>query len=412
MSGSGHPSRRHVLLGSASAAMTAVFARRASAQAETIRIGVLCDLNGPYSTMSGLGSIQAAKFAAEDFTRLNPDVSVEVVAADFQLKPDVGLGILRDWFDTGGVDCVIDFPMSALALGATHLVKDRNRVALFTATATDELTGAACGPNHIHWTYDTYALATLVGRAVIEEDGDTWFVIAADYAMGHAMQRRITAVVMANGGKVVGSVAHPFPSTGDFASYLLQAQASGAKVICFANAGDDLVNCLKQALEFGIRGRIMAAPLAATPQVHAAGLPAAQGLRFATAFYWDRNDASRAFARRMNPFLKGFKPAQAHAGAYAATLHYLKAVADLGVARAKSDGRATVARMKAIPTEDPYFGKGYVRQDGRTIHDMLLLHVKSPAASLYPWDYADVARVVPGELVFRPLDAGGCRMAT
>lgn len=401
--------RRRLLAGAAGALLAAPFIARARA-AQPIRVGVLADLNGPYATLSGMGAVTAARLAAEDFARIHPQIAVEVVAADFALKPDIGLSIVRNWYDNGGVDCVIDIPMSALALGVSTLVREKNKVALFTGTATDDLTGAYCGPNHLHWTYDSHAMATTVSHGLLRQKLDTWFFIAADYAMGASVVRAASRIITENGGKVLGTVRHPFPSTGDLSSYLLQAQGSGAKVICMANAGDDLVAAIKQASEFGIarNGTVLTAMLMDVPTVHSIGLKDAQGIYYSNAFYWDRDEGTRAFAKRLLPATKGIQPAQNIAGAYSATLHYLKAVAALGVDRAKADGAAAIARMKDMPVEDPLFGRCAIRADGRLLNPLYLLQVKKPEESRYPWDYARITETVAGEQAYRPATEKAC----
>lgn len=381
--------------------------------AEPLRVGVLADMNGPYSNLSGISTVTAARLAAEDFKKANPNVPVEVVFADFQLKPDIGLGVARNWFDTGGVDAIVDIPMSALALGLTTLVREKNKAGLFSGTATEDLTGKFCGPNHVHWTYDSYAMASTVANAIMRRKLDTWYFIGADYAMGHSVVRDASKIITAGGGKVLGQVFHPFPGPGDFSSLLLQAQSSGAKVICFANAGDDLVNCIKQAKEFGItrNGAILTAMLMDVPQVHSMGLEDAQGIFFSNAFYWDRDDATRAFTNRLLPSVKGIHPSQNVAGAYSVTLHYLKAAAAVGAETAKKDGSAVVAQMKKMPVDDPLYGPATIAPNGRLMNKMYLLHVKKPSESKYPWDYATIAEVVPPEKAFRPLSEGACKPA-
>ena len=405
---------RRTILATGAATLSAPFVGRLSRAATApIRIGVLGDMAGPYSTFSGINSISATKLALEDFAKLHPDIPVEMTSADFQLKPDIGLSIVRNWFDTGGVDCVVDIPLSALALGLSERCKESNKVALFTGTATEDLTGKFCGPNHVHWTYDSYCMATTVGRALIAKKLDKWFFIAADYAMGATVVRDATAVVTQAGGTVVGAVRHPFPSSGDFSSYLLQAQSSGANVLCFANAGDDLANSVKQAKEFGLggaNGPVLTAMLMDVPTVRAIGLEQGQGLFYSNTFYWDMNDGTRAFTKRLLALNNGIHPSQNVAGAYSATLHYLKAVAALGLEKAKADGRAVVAQMKAFPYDDPLFGKGIVRADGRMMNPTYLFEVKRPDQSKGEWDVSTIAGTVPPEQCIRPLAEGSCAM--
>ena len=305
--------------------------------------------------------------------------------------------------------------MSALALGMTTLARDRNKVIMFTSTATDDLTGKYCGPNHVHWTHDTYALGATVARAALAKHLDTWFFILPDYAMGKSQVTSMTHVIERGGGKVVGSVAHPFPGTTDFSSYLLQAKSSGAKVICLANSGDDAVNCVKQAAEFGLIGRgdtgqTLTMGLFDTPLVYAIGLEIGQGLTYSAPAYWDMNDASRELAKRLAPSLNGGPMAGNHVGDYTGTYHYLKAVAAVGIARAKADGRAVVEQLKSAPIDDPILGRCVVRPDGRNVHDMLLMRIKAPSASAGGFDLAAIATVVPGDQAFRPMAEGKCSM--
>lgn len=406
--------RRRLLRAAAATAVFAPSVRRGHA-AEPIRIGSLSDLNSTYATLSGSGAAAAVRLAAADFGKEHPDIPVEVLVSDFQLKPDIGLGIARGWFDTQGVDCIVDVPMSALGLSLAGLVKDRNKVAMFTSTATDDLTGRYCGPNHIHWTHDTYALGVTVARAALEKGLDSWFFILPDYAMGKSQVSSMTQVIEKSGGKVLGSVAHPFPGTSDFSSFLLQAKSSGAKVVCLANSGEDAVNCVKQAAEFGMIGKnaksqVLTMGLFDTPLVQAIGLEIGQGLTYSAAAYWDRNDASRALARRLAPALNGGPMAQNHAGDYTGAYYYLKAVAAVGLARAKADGRAVVEQLKSAPFEDPILGHCAVRSDGRMVHDMLLMQIKAPGESKGGFDLASVAAVVPGEQAFRPMADGKCQL--
>ena len=381
--------------------------------AEGLRVGSLSDLNSVYATLSGPGAVAAVKLAAEDFMKEHPDIPVEVLASDFQLKADVGLATARAWLDTQGVDCIVDVPLSAMALGMTSLVKERNKVVMFTSTATDELTGKYCGPNHVHWTHDTYALGVSVARAWLEKGMDTWFFILADYAMGKSQVASMTQVIEASGGKVVGQAAHPFPGTTDFSSFLLQAKSSGAKIICLANSGSDAVNCVKQAGEFGMIGKpggqAFTMTLFDTPLVFATGLEVCQGLTYSTPAYWDRNDASRALAKRLAPALNNNPMAGNHVGDYTGTLRYLKAAA-VGVAKAKADGRAVVEQMKAVAYDDPILGRCVVRADGRCVHEMLLMKIKKPAESKGPFDLATIEAVVPADRAFRPMAGGGCAM--
>ncbi|GHE65495.1 ABC transporter permease [Camelimonas fluminis] len=404
-------SRRTFTMGAAMSLAAPAIVRAAGDK--PLRIGVLADMNGPYSNLSGVSAVTAVRLAVEDFHKEKPDIPVEVVQADFQLKPDIGLAVARNWFDAGDVHAIADIPMSALALGITELARDRNRVGLFTGTATEDLTGKFCGPNHVHWTYDSYGMASTVANAIMDKKLDTWFFIAADYAMGASVVRDASQIIEKRGGKVLGVVRHPFPGSGDFSSYLLQAQQSGAKVICFANAGDDLVNCIKQANEFNITGNgaILTAMLMDAPQVHSMGLKDAQGIYYANGFYWDRDDATRAFTQRLLPFVKDLRPAQNIAGAYSASLHYLRAAAAVGPEVARKNGAAVVAKMKELPVADPLFGPARIAPNGRLMNRMYLCHVRKPAESKGPWDYVTIAGVVPPEQAFRPLSEGACKQA-
>jgi branched-chain amino acid transport system substrate-binding protein len=375
-----------------------------------IRIGVMTDMAGLYSDITGPGSVVAARMAVEDSGLAAKGIKVEVLGADHQNKPDVGSNIVRRWIDIDKVDVIVDVPTSSIALAVSQIVKDKNKVFLVSGAAASDLTGKACSPNTVHWTYDTWALANGTGKAIVQTGGKTWFFLTADYAFGHALERDTAAVVEANGGKVLGTVRHPFPGT-DFSSFLLQAQASRAQVIAFANAGGDTINSIKQAAEFGVvkGGQSLAGLLVFVNDVHALGLPTAQGLIFTESFYWDRNDASRAFARQFAPQSKGNMPSMVQAGVYGAVSHYLKAVAAL---QNDTDGRDIVAKMKDMPTDDPLFGKGSIRADGRKLHDMYLLEVKKPAESKGAWDYMKVRATIPAGEAFRPLKDGGCPLVS
>ncbi|WP_424810994.1 ABC transporter substrate-binding protein [Roseococcus sp. YIM B11640] len=380
------------------------------AQSATIRIGVLSDMAGPYAGNTGPGSLAGTRLAAEDFMKAHPDIRVEVLSADAQNKVDVGSQIARSWIDTQGVDAVLDVPMSALALNLIDIMKEKNKVALFTGPASSDLSGRNCSPNHVHWVYDSWSLAHALGTATVQVGGDTWFFLTADYAFGHSLERDTSAFVTAAGGRIVGSVRHPFPGTADFSSFLVQAQASRAKVLGLANAGADAVNSIKQAAEFGLtrRGMRIAAMLTQINDVHALGLESAQGLLVTESFYWDMNDGTRAFAERFARERGGQRPGMIHAGGYSATMHYLKSIASLGAAQGKADGAAVVRRMKEMPTDDPLFGRGTVRADGRKIHSMHLFQVKAPSESRGAWDYFKLLQSVPPEQSFRPMAEGGC----
>jgi branched-chain amino acid transport system substrate-binding protein len=382
-----------------------------SAQAQysdgTIKIGVMNDQSGLYADLSGPGSVWAARKAVEDFCKSTKCFDkIEVVFADHQNKPDVGSNIARQWFDVDKVDVIVDVPTSSVALAVNNIAKEKNKVMLNSGAASSDLTGKACTPNTIHWTYDTWALANGTGNAIVKTGGDTWFFITADYAFGHALERDTEAVVIKNGGKVVGKVRHPFPGQ-DFSSFLLQAQASKAKIIGLANAGGDTTNAIKQAAEFGIvaGGQNLAGLLVFITDVNALGLKTAQGLIFTEAWYWDANDTNRAFAKEFGAANKGNMPTMVQAGVYSAVTHYLKAVHEL---KSDADGAAVVAKMKSLPTEDKLFGKGTIREDGRKIHDMYLFEVKKPEESKGPWDYYKLRATIPAADAFRPLDQGDC----
>ena len=401
--------RRGLLAAGAAYGGFAGFTRRARAQAaNTVKIGVLTDLSGTYRDLNGPVAVACARLGAQDFAARG--FNVEVVAADHQNKPDVAVNIARQWYDREGVDMLLNLAASSVALAVADLTREKNKVAIATSTATSDMTGKACTPNTIHWVYDTYCLAKSTGAASVRAGGDTWFFVTADYAFGHALERDTAEFVKGAGGKILGSVRTPFPGTTDFSSFLLQAQASKAKVIGLANAGTDTVNCVKQAAEFGMakRGIKLASMLMFISDVHALGLATAQGLTCTETFYWDLNDRTRAFTKRVQAVAGQVAPGMAQAGDYSATLHYLKAVADLGPAAAKADGAAAVARMKALPTDDDAFGKGLVRADGRKIHPSYLFEVKAPEESKGPFDYYKLLQTTPAEEAFRPLAEGGC----
>ncbi|HYI82905.1 MAG TPA: ABC transporter substrate-binding protein [Acetobacteraceae bacterium] len=385
--------------------------RSARAQGNTIKIGVLTDMSGLYRDIAGPGSVACTRQAVQDFGN-QAGLSVEVIAADHQNKPDVGSNIARQWFDRDGVDVIVDVPTSSVALAVNGVVKEKNKVFLNSTAATADLTGAACTPNTVHWTYDTWMLARSTGGALVKAGGDTWFFITADYAFGHALERDTSNFIRAAGGKVNGQVRTPFPGTADFSSYLVQAQASRPKVIGLANAGGDTINCVKQAAEFGItrRGTKLASLLMFISDVHGMGLQTAQGLVCTETFYWDLNDRTRALTGRVRGQMGGAAPAMSQAGCYGATLHYLKAVADMGVAAAKASGADAVARMKAMPTDDDAFGKGSIRPDGRKIHPAYLFEVKKPEESKGPWDYYKLLQTTSPEEAFRPVAEGGCAL--
>jgi branched-chain amino acid transport system substrate-binding protein len=372
-----------------------------------IKIGVMNDQSASYADLAGPGSVVAARMAVEDFGAAKKGMKVEILVGDHQNKPDVGSSIARQWYDVDKVDVIVDVPTSSVVLAVNQVTREKNKALLVSTGATSDLTGKACSPNAIHWTYDTWALANGTGSAIAKTGGDSWFFLTADYAFGLALERDTEAVVVKNGGKVVGRVRHPFP-TADFSSFLLQAQASKAKIIGLANAGADTTNAIKQGAEFGIgRGaQQFAGLLVFLTDVHALGLEKAQGLLLTEAFYWDLNDQTRAWSKRFAAGHRGAMPTMAQAGVYSAVLHYLKAVEAL-----KSDeGPKVIAKMKELPTDDPVFGKGKVREDGRKIHPMYLFEVKKPGESKGAWDYYKVRATIPADQAFRPMDQGGCEL--
>lgn len=383
-----------------------------AADLPTFRVGVLNDQSGLYADIAGPGSVEAAKMAVEDFQPEKHGFKVEVVAADHQNKPDIGALIARKWFDVENVDAIADVPTSSVALAVSQLAKDKDKTFLIASAGSSDLTGKACTPNNVHWTYDTWALANGTARAVIASGGKSWFFLTADYAFGQALERDASEIVKANGGAVVGRVLAPF-QTPDFSSFLLQAQQSKAAIIALANSGGDTVNSLKQAQEFGIAagGQKMAGLLVFLSDVHAMGLPIAKNLLLTEAFYWDLNDKTREWSKRFAPRNAGKYPTMNQAGTYASILHWMKAIAAMDKAKAKS-GVAVVAAMKQMPTDDPLFGKGGIRADGRTIHDMYLFQVKTPEESKKPYDYYKLISTVPGDKAFRPMESGGCPLVS
>jgi branched-chain amino acid transport system substrate-binding protein len=395
-----------IALAAAAAALTLAQSARADFSDKVIKIGVLNDQSGLYADITGQGSVVAAKLAAEEMGGKIGNTPIEVVFADHQNKPDVGSNIARQWYDVDHVDVIVDVPTSSVALAISQITRDKNKVFLGSGPGSSDLTGKACSPNTIHWTYDTYALAHTIGSAEVKAGGDTWFFLAADYAFGAALERDTSAVVTASGGKVLGSVKHPLNTT-DFSSFLLQAQSSKAKVIGLANAGGDTINAIKAASEFGIvkGGQKLAGLLVFISDIHALGLQAAQGLLLSESFYWDRDDKTRAWSKKYGERMGGKMPTMAQAGVYSSVLHYLKA---LKVLKSDADGKAVVEQMKKMPTDDPIFGKGRIREDGRKLHSMYLYEVKTPAESKKPWDYYKLVREVSADDAFRPLDKGDC----
>jgi branched-chain amino acid transport system substrate-binding protein len=403
---------RRSLMGASVAA--AALPRVVRAADKPIRIGVLTDMTGAYAANTGPGSVLGAQMAVEDFMQAHPSVKAEVVQADLQLKPDVALAIAADWYDNKGVDVVTDVPLSSAAFAIGDLAKQKDKVAIFTGGASADITGPKCGPNHLHWVYDTWSMPHGVVDAAVKEGANTWFFITADYAFGHSLQKDAAGFVTGAGGKVLGQALTPFPGTTDFSSFLVQAQASGAKAIGLANGGSDTVNCIKQAAEFGIMkaGQKVAGLIFLIHDVHGVGLASAQGVLLTEPFYWNLNAGTRAFSKRFAARFNGVVPGSVHAGQYSAVTHYLKAATAMGVDKAMASGRAAIKQMKAMPTDDPLFGKGKVRIDGRVIHDMYLFEVKSPAQSKAPWDYYILRRTIPADQAFRPLNQGGCPLVS
>jgi branched-chain amino acid transport system substrate-binding protein len=372
----------------------------------TVKIGVMSDMSGLYSDLGGPGSVTAAKMAVDDFNPAAHGMKVEIVSADMLNKPDVGANIARQWFDVDHVDVIVDVPNSGVALAVTEVAREKNKPFLVSGAASSDLTGAKCSPDTIHWTYDTWMLANGTGKALVKTGGDTWFFITADYAFGHALERDTTAVVEANGGKVLGHVNVPL-NNADFSSFLLQAQQSKAKIIGLANAGGDTINSIKQGAEFGITagGQHFAGLLVFVSDVNALGLKVAQGLTLTETWYWDMNDANRAWTKRWQAERPGKFPTMIHAGVYSAITHYLKAIAEL---KSATDGKAVIAKMEAMPTDDPLFGKGTIRADGRKIHPAYLFEVKKPEESKYPGDYYTLRSTIPADEAFRPMKDDNC----
>ena len=399
-------SRRALLTTAAATALPLV---RARAQTPVLKIGVLNDQSGPYMNTGGPTSVICCKQAVEEFGGAAKGMTVEVVTADHQNKPDLASSITRQWIDRDGVDVILDVPTSSVALAVQSVVREKNKVFLAVGPASVALTGAQCSPNFITWVYDTYMLAKSTGGAMVKAGGDSWYFVTADYAFGHQLQSDTTDMVKAAGGKVLGSQAYPFPATTDFSSFLVQAQASGAKVLGLCNAGADTVNSIKQANEFGLNKSMkLAAMLMFINDEHALGLATAKGLNLTESFYWDMNDQTRAFTNRVKPKTPNNWPNMIHAGCYSATLHYLKTAQDMGAAEAKKDGIATVNRMKKMPVEDDCFGKTTIREDGRNLVPAYLFEVKQPSESKGPWDYFKLVATTPADEAARPLADGHC----
>jgi branched-chain amino acid transport system substrate-binding protein len=370
---------------------------------DVVKIGVLTDMSSLYADATGKGSLAAVQMAVADYGGKVKGKPVEVVSADHQNKPDVGVSIARNWYDNEKVDAIFDVPTSSVALPISALTREKNRININSGGGSSDITGVACSPNTVHWTYDTYALSNVAGKAMVKRGEDTWFFVTADYAFGQALERDAANVVKETGGKVLGDVRHPLNSS-DFSSFLLQAQASRAKVVALANAGGDTTNALKQAAEFGITpAQKMIALLMEITDVHALGIKATQGLIVTDAFYWDTNDETRAFSKRFNEKV-GHMPTMIQAGLYSATMHYLKAIEAIGTDEAPK----VMEQMRATPVNDFFAKDGKIRIDGRMVHDMYLFEVKKPEESKGEWDLYKLIAKVPGDEAFRPLDKGGC----
>jgi branched-chain amino acid transport system substrate-binding protein len=396
-----------LLLGTA---LSFAAATGAFAQDKTIKIGVLTDNSGLYSDLGGAGSTVAAQMAVEDSGMAGKGWKIDMISADHQNKPDIGTSIARQWIDVEKVDIFMDVLNSGVGLAVNNVVKEKNAIMINTGAASSDLTDKQCSPNTIHWVYDTYMLANSTGQALVKSGGDTWYFLTADYAFGHALERDTTAVVVKSGGKVIGSVKHPL-NTADFSSFLLQAQASKAKIIGMANAGGDTTNTIKQAAEFGIvaGGQKLAGLLLFITDVHSLGLKVAQGLNFTETFYWDLNDGTRAFSKRFSERMKNkAMPSMVQAGVYSGLIHYFKALEAMG--GNPHDGAKVVAKMKELPTDDALFGKGTIRVDGRKLHPAYLFEVKKPEESKGPWDYYKLIGTTPGDQAFRPLSESSCSL--
>ncbi|MBW0159422.1 ABC transporter substrate-binding protein [Sedimentimonas flavescens] len=390
----------------ASASVLAMLASGASAEISdgVVKIGLLTDMSGTYSDVAGPGTITAAEMAIEEFGGTVAGAPIELVSADHQNKADISANKARQWGDTEKVDAFAELVTTSVAMAVFEVAKQQNKIALVSGAASSPLTNDACIPTGLHWTYNTRALGVGTGSAVVAEGGDSWFFLTADYAFGEALQGDVSKVVEAAGGKVLGSVKHPFPAS-DFSSFMLQAQASGAKVIGLANAGGDTINAIKAAKEFGIveAGQKIAGLLVFLSDVHALGLDTAQGLQMTVSFYWDMNDETREWSKRF--FEKtGKMPTGIQAGTYSAVRHYLKAIEATG----SDDTDTVLAKMREMPVEDMFANGGVLRTDGRMVHDMYLAEVKSPADSSGPWDYLKIVRTIPGEEAFGPLSESTC----
>ncbi len=377
-----------------------------AAQAEKVKLGVLTDMSGVFADLSGAGSVEAARLAIEEFGGSLLGEKVELVFADHQHKPEVALSVARQWFDTEGVDVILDVPNSGIALGVNSLVKEKNKIAIYASAATDRLTEDSCNGHGLHWTFDTYSQTQGAAQALIKTGYDTWFFLVADYAYGHSMEKSMREAVVAHGGKIVGGVRHPL-NTMDFSSFLLQAQSSKAKIVALASGGNDTINAIKQGREFGLHttGQKMTSLLTFITDIHALGLGHMQGLQFVVPYYWDLDDRSRAFARRYFERMKKM-PGEAQSGVYSGVLHYLKAVKAVG----SKDPQKVLEKMRATPVEDAFSRNGKLLPNGRMVHDMYLIVVKKPEESKYPWDYYRVVATIPADKAFRQLSESSCAL--
>jgi branched-chain amino acid transport system substrate-binding protein len=400
--------QRRTMLGAAAAAAV-IPAFRARAQARPIiKIGVMNDQSGPYRDVNGPTSVICTQQAVQEFAAQGFDV--EVLSADHQNKPDIAVSLAREWFDQRGVDIIMDIAATSCALALASIVKEKNKIMIACSTASSDVTGKACTPNSMHWAFDTYMEAKSTGGAMVKAGGDTWYFITPNYAFGEATQRDTTTFVTAGGGKVLGSQLYPFPETTDFSAYVVKAQASGAKILGICGAGADLINIIKQAHEFGLsRTMNLAAMVAYTTDMRSVGIEMAAGTRLSETYYWDLNDRTRSFQKRIQPKV-ALWPNMAQAANYSCTLHYLKVVKEMGAAQAKLSGAETVARMKAMPTDDDCFGQGKIREDGRKIHPAYLFEVKQPAESKHDWDLYKLVGTTQADEAFRPLSENACPM--
>jgi len=394
---------RKLLFGACAALALSAGTAQAQYSDGKIKIGVLTDLSGAYSDLAGQGSVEAAKMAVEDFgAKLG--VPVEVVSADHQNKADIASSIARKWYDTEGVDIIVDLVNSGTGLAVREVGREKGRIDINSGAGSTALTNDKCSATGFHWAYDVYAMAAGTGNAVVKQGGDTWFFLTADYTFGHDLEGQTARVVKAGGGKVLGTVRHPFPNS-DFSSFLLQAQASGAKIIGLANAGTDTINAIKQAKEFGItQNQQLAGLLVFISDIHSLGLETAQGMLLTTGYYWDMDEASRAFGKRFGERMKGRMPTMVQAGVYSSVSHYLKAVA----AAKTDDGMKVADKMRELPVSDFFARNATLRADGRLVHDMYLAQVKKPSESKGPWDYYKILRTIPGDEAYKPLAESTC----